>query len=138
METPPPGSQHDMAHHLADVDLIAAIENSHYQIYFSKEMDTLAQKWPRLCLYDFHLVALLPQVPNNLVPPTGVVEPACLAPRLELSGLPQDVMRAILEVRAPSTRRLYAKKLSVFASWCLAWKKYPAKCETLSVLMFLQ
>lgn len=45
----------------ADVDLFAMEENSHFQIYFSKEL-TLALKLPCLCLYTFPPVALISQV----------------------------------------------------------------------------
>lgn len=52
-------------------------------------------------------------------------------------NLPQNAMRTISKVRAPSTRRLYAQKLSIFSSWCLARKLGPTKCGSVSV-QFLQ
>lgn len=43
----------------------------------------------------------LPGEGNDLAPPTGVVGPACLAPRWEPLGLHWEVMRTISEERAP-------------------------------------
>ena len=48
------------------------------------------------------------------------------------------VLKTITEARAPSTRRLYAKKWVVFSGWCAARSLDPYSCEVLSVLAFLQ
>lgn len=40
----------------------AEVNNSHWPIYFSKEQDALAHKWPSAHLSAFPLIALLPQV----------------------------------------------------------------------------
>lgn len=46
----------------AEVDHFDSEDNSHWPIFFSKERDTLAHKWPNAHLYDFSPIALLPLV----------------------------------------------------------------------------
>ncbi len=44
--------------------------------------------------------------------------PACVAARREPFVLPERVLNTMVEARAPSTRRLYALKWSIFSAWC--------------------
>ena len=48
------------------------------------------------------------------------------------------MLNTITQARAPSTRRLYASKWSVFSSWCTARGLSPLDCEVTEVLSFLQ
>ncbi len=61
---------------------------------------------------------------NNMAPSTRAVGSLHLAAQREPTGLPERVLNTISEARAPSTRRLYALKWSVFSTWCLQpwWK----------------
>ncbi len=43
---------------------------------------------------------------------------ACVGARREPFILPERVLNTMAEARAPSTRRLYALKLSIFSAWC--------------------
>ncbi len=45
-----------------EVDIFASEDNTHCQIYFSKDSDALAHDWPNLLLYAFPPIALIPQV----------------------------------------------------------------------------
>ncbi len=56
---------------------------------------------------------------NNMAPSTRAVGSLHLAAQWEPTGLPERVLNTISEARAPSTRRLYALKWSVFSTWCL-------------------
>ena len=53
-------------------------------------------------------------------------------------NLTEGVLNTITQARAPSTRRLYASKWSVFSSWCAARGLSPLDCEVTEVLSFLQ
>ncbi len=53
-------------------------------------------------------------------------------------GLPERVLNTISEARAPSMRRLYALKWSVFSTWCLNRGENPSTSELAVVLSFLQ
>ncbi len=60
---------------------------------------------------------LLSQMSGGVAPEPGVVEPSCVAASgisEELSALHSHVLDTLSEVRAPSTRRLYALKWGVF------------------------
>ncbi len=46
-----------------------------------------------------------------------VIGPAYVTAQLEPFGLPECVLNMMAEARAPSTRRLYALKWSVFLTW---------------------
>ena len=51
----------------AEVDLFATSENAHCQMFFSlsrspREVDALTARWPRVCLYAFPPVKILPMV----------------------------------------------------------------------------
>ncbi len=56
---------------------------------------------------------------NNMAPSTRAVGSLHLAAQREPTGLPERVLNTISEARAPSTRRLFALKWSVFSTWCL-------------------
>ncbi len=61
-----------------------------------------------------------------------------LAAQREPTGIPERVLNTISEARAPSTRRLYALKWSVFSTWCLNRGENPSTSELAVVLSFLQ
>ncbi len=44
--------------------------------------------------------------------------PACVATQREPFVLPEHVLNTMAESRAPSTRRLYSLKWSIFSAWC--------------------
>ncbi len=47
-----------------------------------------------------------------------VMGPACVAAQREPFVLPERVLNTMAEARAPSTRRLYMLKWSIFLTWC--------------------
>ncbi len=53
---------------------------------------------------------------NNMAPSTRAVGSLHLAAQREPTGLPERVLNPFSEARAPSTRRLYALKWSVFST----------------------
>ncbi len=55
-----------------------------------------------------------------------------------LGGLPQEVVLTITSARAPSTRRAYALKWSLFVEWCSSDHEDPRRCSIRAVLSFLQ
>ncbi|CAM4728577.1 unnamed protein product [Leuciscus chuanchicus] len=87
---------------------------------------------------------------------TGEKRPSLSSPRLDLAfssralvsacmdsqripvDLPTGVVNTITQSRAPSTRRLYASKWSVFNKWCTAKGLDPQACGVSRVLCFLQ
>ncbi|XDV44795.1 hypothetical protein PO909_013034 [Leuciscus waleckii] len=75
---------------------------------------------------------------DYLAPPSRLVGPTCVAAQRVPQDLPEGVLNTIMEARAPSTRRLYHLKWSVFSSWCLARNLDPHTCEVPMVLSFLQ
>ncbi len=75
---------------------------------------------------------------NNMAPSTRAVGSLHLAAQRESTGLPERVLNTISEARAPSTRRLYALKWSVFSTWCLNRGENPSTSELAVVLSFLQ
>ncbi len=75
---------------------------------------------------------------NNMAPSTRTVGSLRLAAQWEPTGLPERVLNTISEARAPSTRRLYALKWSVFSTWCLNRGENPSTSELAVVLSFLQ
>ncbi len=75
---------------------------------------------------------------NNMAPPTRAVGSLHLAAQWEPTGLPERVLNTISEARAPSTRRLYTLKWSVFSAWCLNRGENPSTSELTVVLSFLQ
>ncbi|KAL0148975.1 hypothetical protein M9458_055779, partial [Cirrhinus mrigala] len=99
------------------VDLFATRETSQCPLWYSLShpaplgLDAMVQTWPRLRQYAFPLIALLP----------GVLERVRhFFPRRSFgtSGLSTEVVKTILQSRAPSTRKLYALKWKLFTSWC--------------------
>ncbi len=75
---------------------------------------------------------------NNMAPSTRAVGSLHLAAQREPTGLPERVLNTISEARAPSTRRLYTLKWSVFSTWCLNRGENPSTSELAVVLSFLQ
>ncbi|KAI2647798.1 hypothetical protein H4Q32_031262 [Labeo rohita] len=146
----------------AEVDLFASKDNSHCPIYFSKDRDALAHDWPNLLLYAFPPTSLIPQVLKRvreqrhkllLVAPLWRTQPwrtgpyrtpgqfVGLTPMVfgrESENLPEGVLNTISQARAPSTRRLYALKWSVFSTWCSTRGKNPNSCGISVILSFLQ
>ncbi len=66
---------------------------------------------------------------NNMAPSTRAVGSLHLAAQREPTGLPERVLNTISEAIAPSTRRLYALKWSVFSTWCLNRGENPSTSE---------
>ncbi len=66
-----------------------------------------------------------------------VMDPACVAARREPFGLPERVLNTMAEPRAPSTKRLYALKWSIFSAWCRDRDLEPVTSEVSVVLSFL-
>ncbi len=177
LEAPPRGGGADMEGvGQAQVDLFASRETSHCPLWFSLThpaplgLDAMTQMWPRLHLYAFPPIALLPgvlervrrdrvpllliaprwpgrvMVPKSILPsrrassgaprqegpsvPSGGLDISPPSRTMETvglvsegaqlinSGLSTEVVETILHSRAPSTRKLYALKWKVFASWC--------------------
>ncbi len=56
---------------------------------------------------------------DNMAPSARALGSSPLAARRQPTSLPEKVLNTISEARAPSTRCLYARKLSVFSTWCL-------------------
>ncbi|KAL0151921.1 hypothetical protein M9458_052773 [Cirrhinus mrigala] len=56
----------------------------------------------------------------------------------EPENLSEGVLNTISQARAPSTRRLYAFKWSVFSTWCSTRGKNPVSCDISVILSFLQ
>ncbi|KAL0151945.1 hypothetical protein M9458_052752 [Cirrhinus mrigala] len=116
------------------------------------ELDAMVQTWPRLRLFAFPPIALLPGVleregsplasgRHHSPPSPGVVEVMGVASEgahLVASGLSTEVVETILQSRAPSTRKLYALKWKLFTSWCGDHQQDPVNCPVGTVLEFLQ
>ncbi|XDV14302.1 hypothetical protein PO909_014574 [Leuciscus waleckii] len=68
----------------------------------------------------------------------GVLVPTCVGHQRVPVNLPAGVLNTITQARAPSTRRLYSSKWSVFTSWCTASGTPPSRCGVPEVLSFLQ
>ncbi|KAL0167471.1 hypothetical protein M9458_035693, partial [Cirrhinus mrigala] len=70
-------------------------------------------------------------------PSPGVVEVMGVAPEgahLVASSLSTEVVRTILQSRAPSMRKLYALKWKLFTSWCGHRQQDPVNCPVGTVL----
>ncbi|KAI2664125.1 ORF V: Enzymatic polyprotein [Labeo rohita] len=74
----------------------------------------------------------------HMAPPTQSVGLTPLVFGRESENLPEGVLNTISQARAPSTRRLYALKWSVFSTWCSTRGKNPASCDISVILSFLQ
>ncbi len=73
--------------------------------------------------------------------PARVMETLGVAPegaQLIASGLSTEVIKTILQSRAPSMRKLYALKWRLFTSWCGNRQLDPVHCPAGTVLEFLQ
>ncbi len=55
---------------------------------------------------------------HDMASTAQVMGPACVAARREPFVLPERVLNTMAQARAPSTRRLYALKWSIFSAWC--------------------
>ncbi len=75
---------------------------------------------------------------NDLAPPARTMGATSLASRWEPSNIPDSVLNTISQARAPSKRRLYALKWSVFSAWCTTCDTDPMLCDILFILTFLQ
>ncbi len=78
---------------------------------------------------------------HHMAPASRSMEPPCVAPgrdAADLSGLPPAVVETIIQARAPSTRQTYARKWSLFATWCSSRREDPRRCTIGVVLSFLQ
>nr|XP_054593874.1 uncharacterized protein LOC129160835 [Nothobranchius furzeri] len=58
--------------------------------------------------------------------------------RLEVSGLPHDVVATIQSAQAPSTVTSYAAKWAAFQNWCTERNVQALSCQLADVLSFLQ
>ncbi|XDV15578.1 hypothetical protein PO909_015629 [Leuciscus waleckii] len=74
----------------------------------------------------------------DLAPTPGTVVPSRVGAQRLSVDLAEGVINTITQARAPSTRRLYASKWSVFSGWCTARSLSPLDCEVTEVLSFLQ
>ncbi|XDV31026.1 hypothetical protein PO909_033803 [Leuciscus waleckii] len=74
----------------------------------------------------------------DLASSPGTMVPSCLGHQRVHVGLPKGVLNTITQARAPSTRRLYSSKWSVFSGWCTARGVSPTDCGVTEVLSFLQ
>lgn len=54
------------------------------------------------------------------------------------SGLSAEVIKTILNSRAPITKELYAVKWIIFTSWCREHRLDTVNCLVASVMAFLQ
>ncbi|XP_073781587.1 uncharacterized protein [Danio rerio] len=77
---------------------------------------------------------------HHLAPSPRSLEPPHVVPRREedLGNLPTAVVNTITQARAPSTRRAYALKWSLFTEWCVSRREDPRNCQISVVLSFLQ
>ncbi|XDV25396.1 hypothetical protein PO909_029318 [Leuciscus waleckii] len=74
----------------------------------------------------------------DLASPSRALVSACVENQRILVDLPKGVVNTITQSRAPSTRRLYASKWSVFNKWCTGKNFNPQACGISWVLCFLQ
>ncbi len=61
-----------------------------------------------------------------------------LASQWEPSVFPENLLNTISQAKAPSTRRLYALKWSVFSAWFTTHGADPKVCDISLILSFLQ
>ncbi len=55
-----------------------------------------------------------------------------------LMACDQEVVQTIMDLRAPSTKALYANRWKIFAEWCRAHKEVPERSSVPMILHFLQ
>ncbi len=75
---------------------------------------------------------------HDMASKARVMGPACVAARREPFDLPERVLNTTAEARAPSTRRLYALKWSIFLAWCQDRSLDPVTSNVSVILSFLQ
>ncbi len=75
---------------------------------------------------------------HDMASTARVMGPVYVAARRELFSLPERVLNTMAEARAPSTRRLYALKWSIFLACCQDRDLEPVTSEVSVVLSFLQ
>ncbi len=75
---------------------------------------------------------------HDMASTARVMGPVCVAARREPFVLPECVLNTIEKARAPSTRRLYALKWSIFSAWCQDCDLDPVTSDVSVVLSFLQ
>ncbi len=75
---------------------------------------------------------------HDMASTARVMGPACVAARQEPFFLPERVLNTMAEARAPSTRRLYALKRSIFSAWCQDRDLDPVTSDVSVVLLFMQ
>ncbi len=74
---------------------------------------------------------------HDMASTARVMGPACVAARREPFVLPERVLDTMAEARAPSTRRLYALKWSIFSAWSQDHDLDPVTSNVSVVLSFL-
>ncbi len=74
---------------------------------------------------------------KDLAPQARTMAATSLASRWEPLDLPESVLNIISQARAPSMRRLYALKWSVFSAWCTTCGADPVLCDISLILSFL-
>ncbi|KAL0201208.1 hypothetical protein M9458_004395, partial [Cirrhinus mrigala] len=75
---------------------------------------------------------------DNMAPPPQAVGPAPLVSGQESMNLSESVLNTISQARAPSTRRLYALKWSVFSALCSTRSEDPVSWDISLILSLLQ
>ncbi len=75
---------------------------------------------------------------HDMASTARVMGPACVAARRKTFVLPERVLNTMAEARAPSTRRLYALKWSIFSTWCQDRNLDPVTSDVSVILSFLQ
>ncbi len=71
---------------------------------------------------------------HDMASTARVMGPACVAALRKTFSLPEHVLNTMAEARAPSTRRLYALKWSIFSAWCQDRDLEPVTSEVPVVL----
>ncbi|KAI2649401.1 DNA-directed RNA polymerase II subunit RPB2 [Labeo rohita] len=77
---------------------------------------------------------------HNLTPASRPLEPTCVASgrdSADLTGLPQAVINAIIQAKAPSTRQAYALKWGLITDWRSSRQQDPQRCSVGVMLSFL-
>ncbi|CAM4649880.1 unnamed protein product [Leuciscus chuanchicus] len=138
----------------AEVDLFASRENAHCPVFFSKNDSALSHS----TVLDQPSLVSSPDAASrhrsmasaieersplagrglDLAPAPGAVVASRVGTQRLSVDLAEGVINTITQARAPSTRRLYASKWSVFSGWCTARSISPIDCEVTEVLSFLQ
>ncbi len=75
---------------------------------------------------------------HDMASTARVMGPACVAARRKTFVLPERVLNNMAEAKAPSIRRLYALKWSIFSAWCQDSDLDLVTSDVSIVLSFLQ